>query len=306
VVRTDYDEELGFDLDVMEPEDFGASYRPVLDDAEWVREVVREAIIVESTKYAQGDHGTRHQMYGAIADRVAAQLTPDRMRTRIAELEAVIREHIAAHESPARSSNRGETSVWLARTADAERALRVAVGATVPFPHAEATGVLARAERLEAEVARMRSVVEAADAWLDDPCKGLGSHREHGLADAVKTYRAGRAPSTAPTGHARSVPYGPGTVEDSSPVGLEFNIAIPAILTSAGGEAPTDIRVRLAAGRPSPDILASVVAQLLPHIKDPVMIIGCARTLCAELDLDALIRVRDTVEGIMAARSHLD
>jgi hypothetical protein len=95
-------------------------------------------------------------------------------------------------------------------------------------------------------------------------------------------------------------------VKDSSPVGLEFNIAIPAILTSASGEAPTDIRVRLAAGRPSPDILASVVAQLLPHIKDPVMIIGCARTLCAELDLDALIRVRDAVEGIMAARSHLD
>jgi hypothetical protein len=37
---------------------------------------------------------------------------------------------------------------------------------------------------------RMSPVVAAADAWLDDPCKGLGSHREHDLDAAVRTYRS--------------------------------------------------------------------------------------------------------------------
>jgi hypothetical protein len=188
VVRTDYDEELGFDLDVMEPEDFGASYRPVLDDAERVRAVVREAAVeVLGSRGLQDEAWDDADFADAIADRAVAQL---------------------------------------------------AGGAPTP--------AVASTTSLD---------------WVQEVVREAG---------------------------------------------LEFNIAIPAILTSASGEAPTDIRVRLAVGRPSPDILALVVAQLLPHIKDPVMIIGCARTLCAELDLDALIRVRDAVEGIMAARSHLD
>lgn len=33
-------------------------------------------------------------------------------------------------------------------------------------------------------------VVMAADAWRDDTCKGLGSHREAALSDAVDAYRA--------------------------------------------------------------------------------------------------------------------
>lgn len=52
-------------------------------------------------------------------------------------------------------------------------------------------------EALRAEVASltagrdaMRPVVEAADRWRDDNCKGLGSHREAALADAIDAYRA--------------------------------------------------------------------------------------------------------------------
>lgn len=42
---------------------------------------------------------------------------------------------------------------------------------------------------------RMTPVVAAADAWRDDPCKGLGSHREAALADAVDAWRKdGAAP----------------------------------------------------------------------------------------------------------------
>jgi hypothetical protein len=79
-------------------------------------------------------------------------------------------------------------------------------------------------------------------------------------------------------------------VKDSSPVGLEFNIAIPAILTSASGEAPTDIRVRLAAERPSPYIVASVAAQLLSHLKR------------ADLDPGALLALREAVDRFVPAR----
>lgn len=48
-------------------------------------------------------------------------------------------------------------------------------------------------ERLADVSARRDSeirVIAAADAWLDDPCKGLGSHREHDLADAVRAHRS--------------------------------------------------------------------------------------------------------------------
>lgn len=41
-----------------------------------------------------------------------------------------------------------------------------------------------------AEVQLLHAVVVAADAWRDDPCKGLGSHKEADLAAAVDYYRA--------------------------------------------------------------------------------------------------------------------
>ncbi len=93
--------------------------------------------------------------------------------------------------------------------------------------------------------------------------------------------------------------------ESGAPGGVEFNIAVPAILTSASGEAPTDIRVRLAVGRPSPDIIAMVAAQLVPHLKERTAVVGCVQALCIDLDLDTLITVRDTVERIMVAKSPL-
>lgn len=40
------------------------------------------------------------------------------------------------------------------------------------------------------EVQLLHAVVVAADAWRDDPCKGLGSHKEADLAAAVDYYRA--------------------------------------------------------------------------------------------------------------------
>ncbi len=48
-------------------------------------------------------------------------------------------------------------------------------------------GALAVARRISDSMLR---VVIAADAWRDDPCKGLGSHRESALSDAVDYYRA--------------------------------------------------------------------------------------------------------------------
>lgn len=86
---------------------------------------------------------------------------------------------------------------------------------------------------------------------------------------------------------------------DNTPQGgLEFNIAIPAVLTGAGGEAPSDIRVRLAIGHASPKILGSIAAQL-----HPTMAVGCVHALCAELDPDTLVTVRDAVERIMVEKS---
>lgn len=93
--------------------------------------------------------------------------------------------------------------------------------------------------------------------------------------------------------------------ESGAPGGVEFNIAVPAILTSASGEAPTDIRVRLAVGRPSPDIIAMVAAQLVPHLEGRSAVVGCVQALCIHLDLDTLIAVRDTVERLMVAKSPL-
>jgi len=51
------------------------------------------------------------------------------------------------------------------------------------------------AKQLSAEA---RAVIELANAWLDDPCKGLGSHREHDLATAVRVLRRARAAGIAP------------------------------------------------------------------------------------------------------------
>ena len=45
--------------------------------------------------------------------------------------------------------------------------------------------------------AEERAVIELADAWLDDPCKGLGLHREHDLATAVRVLRRARAAGLA-------------------------------------------------------------------------------------------------------------
>lgn len=82
--------------------------------------------------------------------RAAEVLSSDR----IATLESAIREWIAANDAPARSGNRGETSVWLARTVDAENALRAVVD--VDPKHPGATGLAQRAEQLEIEVGQLR------------------------------------------------------------------------------------------------------------------------------------------------------
>lgn len=68
----------------------------------------------------------------------------------------------------------------------------VAVAQLDPPPTAaETKKLILRLIRCYADaVERMTPVVAAADAWRDDPCKGLGSHREAALADAIDDYRA--------------------------------------------------------------------------------------------------------------------
>lgn len=89
------------------------------------------------------------------------------------------------------------------------------------------------------------------------------------------------------------------------PFDLEFAIAVPLTLMSANGERDTDLRVKISTRSPRPEVVATVVAQLLPHLKEPAMVVGCVQALCAEIDLDTLITVRDTVERIMVAKSPL-
>ena len=86
--------------------------------------------------------------------------------------------------------------------------------------------------------------------------------------------------------------------------GFELNIAVPAILTSASGEATTDIRMRFASAyRVEEIMIAAVTTQLLRHIKQPATIVNCVQLLCAEADPDTLITIRDAVERTMVARS---
>jgi len=86
--------------------------------------------------------------------------------------------------------------------------------------------------------------------------------------------------------------------------GLEFNIAVPAILTSFIGEAATDIRVRFVTSQhPRQEVIGALVTQLLPHLREPVMIVECVQALCSEADPDTLVEIRDAVERIMIARS---
>lgn len=84
---------------------------------------------------------------------------------------------------------------------------------------------------------------------------------------------------------------------------LEFAIAVPLTLMSANGEHETDLRVKLSTRAPRPEVVATAVAQLLPHLKNPTMAVGCMQALCADLDPDTLITVRDMVERIMIAKS---
>lgn len=87
------------------------------------------------------------------------------------------------------------------------------------------------------------------------------------------------------------------------PVDLEFAIAVPLTLMSANGERETDLRVKLSTRAPRPEVVATLVAQLVPHLKNPTMAVGCIQALSAELDPDTLITVRDMVERIMIAKS---
>lgn len=76
---------------------------------------------------------------------------------RCTQLESAIDEWISASDMPARSSDAGETSVWLARSVSAENALRALVGTGPKEP--QATGLLERAQQLEAELAKARETV---------------------------------------------------------------------------------------------------------------------------------------------------
>lgn len=105
-------------------------------DAERVRAVVRASVDAEldQRRFRTALGAERPVITQAIGDRVAAQLAPDRLLARVAELET--------------------------------------------------------------QVARLRPVVAAADAWFDDPCKAFGTAAsprwESDLVEAVKAYRASR------------------------------------------------------------------------------------------------------------------
>lgn len=74
---------------------------------------------------------------------------------------------------------------WIVRENGAIRVVKPGVFAEMY----EAEPPIDERDALRAEIARMAPVVAAADAWRDDPCKGLGSRREAALADAVDAYR---------------------------------------------------------------------------------------------------------------------
>ena len=74
---------------------------------------------------------------------------------RIQELEAAVMEWVDATDAPARSNNRSESSVWLARVTSAEDALRAAVGEAPKHPGA--TGLPERAAQLETEASALRA-----------------------------------------------------------------------------------------------------------------------------------------------------
>jgi len=74
---------------------------------------------------------------------------------RTQELEAALLEWVDATDAPARSNNRSESSVWLARVTSAEDALRAAVGEAPKHPGA--TGLPERAAQLETEASALRA-----------------------------------------------------------------------------------------------------------------------------------------------------
>lgn len=87
------------------------------------------------------------------------------------------------------------------------------------------------------------------------------------------------------------------------PFDLEFAIAVPLTLVSANGEHETDLRVKLSTRATRPEMVETAVSQLLPHLKNPTMAVGCIQALCVDLDLDTLVTVRDMVERIMVSKS---
>lgn len=87
------------------------------------------------------------------------------------------------------------------------------------------------------------------------------------------------------------------------PFDLELAIVVPLTLVSANGEHETDLRVKLSTRAPRPEVVATAVSQLLPHLKNPTMAVGCIQALCADLDPDTLVTVRDMVERIMVTKS---
>jgi hypothetical protein len=110
---------------------------------------------------------------------------------RCTKLEAAINEWVAASDMPARSSDAGETSVWMARSVSAENALRALVGAGPKEP--QATGLLERARLLEAELAKAQKTVDFFVTGLGSESFDLDceiERREEATADAIDALEA--------------------------------------------------------------------------------------------------------------------
>ncbi len=104
-------------------------------------------------------------------------LSPDVVGTLLARQQ---RADLLAETMRLKSREENLAAVWRGRVAvlDARNAEL----------HAISDGIDVELTEARELIERMRAVIEAASAWRDDPCKGLGSHREGALADAVDVY----------------------------------------------------------------------------------------------------------------------
>lgn len=143
----------------------------------------------------------RHCIVKEIADRAVAQLgapAPSAIETRILDLKAAVGYEIANRDAALARLDDLEAAV-LRMTETARAAAENWMSACQQRDEArvEATAAEEQRDVYRDRAQRMSPVVAAADAWLDDPCKGSGSHREHDLDAAVRTYR-GAAPNADP------------------------------------------------------------------------------------------------------------